>query len=161
MSLLGLHTFYSALLNGDPDAPLIMIYLMIINGIIYLINLQVMKKKQVINGEARGIQRRVETQGQGLRNIEIITFRVERYDQAGNRLSPIPVQMRARSFDGILHDGDWVEIKAKWKSGKTIKVSKLHNLTLNTTLKAKGLNGVAYWIFWIVVTAVLFFIMTA
>jgi hypothetical protein len=87
-------------------------------------------------GEARGVQQRTEQYGQNqLRTV--LTFRLERHDREGNRLSPIAVEMRGVSFEGVLHDGDWVSLSGTWRDG-TLRARKLQNLTNGATLRTKS-----------------------
>jgi hypothetical protein len=68
----------------------------------------------------------------------VLSFVLERYDKDGNRITPVPVEMRGRSFAGFLNEGDWVEVHAKWKKGKALRVSQVYNKTTESTVKAKG-----------------------
>ncbi|OPG05041.1 hypothetical protein B1L11_36315 [Microbispora sp. GKU 823] len=65
----------------------------------------------VIEGMARGVQTRTEQRGES-DYATVWTFRVERYDQAGNRAMLIPVEMRGRRFEGALSEGDWIQAEA-------------------------------------------------
>ncbi|MGY1636022.1 hypothetical protein ACI78V_05120 [Geodermatophilus sp. SYSU D00742] len=65
------------------------------------------------------------------------TFRVERYDSAGNRLPPTPVLMRGFSFNGALHDGDLVQVDAGGRPGETLEVDEVRNLTTNVVVRAR------------------------
>jgi hypothetical protein len=47
----------------------------------------------------------------------VITFRIEQYDAAGNRRAPVPVQLRAAGFDGVLSEGDEVRASGRWRDG--------------------------------------------
>jgi hypothetical protein len=78
-------------------------------------------------GEAREVRQRAESEG--AINWSISSFRVERYDQAGNRMQPVPVEMRATKFDGTLSEGDWVEIPGTWQPGQVMKPKRVNDLT--------------------------------
>jgi hypothetical protein len=64
-----------------------------------------------VRGVARGVQfRSPHEQG------TVVTFRVERYDAAGNRLAPVAVEYRGHSA-GHLGDGEEVEVLGRWARG--------------------------------------------
>src|SRR5436305_190599 len=62
--------------------------------------------------KVRGVARAVE-----LRSLpgqpERLVFRIDRYDAAGNRLTPIPIEM-GRYRRGMVSDGDEVEVVGRW-----------------------------------------------
>ncbi|MBU7028527.1 MAG: hypothetical protein HXS48_16455 [Theionarchaea archaeon] len=101
--------------------------------------IQVWKRgsKSTAAGEARGIQSRQEADLSGT-SWTVLSFVLERYDKNGNRLTPVPVEMRGRSFKGFLNEGDWVEVHGTLKKGKTLRVSQVYNKTTESTVKAKG-----------------------
>jgi hypothetical protein len=76
-----------------------------------------------IRGKVRGFQSRTETSGGGGNRPAVThtvwTFRLITFDDSGNELRPIPVEMRAVSFEGFLNDGDDIEIAGKWRAGST------------------------------------------
>jgi hypothetical protein len=89
----------------------------------------------VIEGQVHGVQSRTEQQGES--NYEAVwTFRVERYDEAGNRVLLVPVEMRGYAFEGAISEGDWVRAHGKMKNG-TLRASKVENLTTGAVVKAK------------------------
>jgi hypothetical protein len=65
------------------------------------------------------------------------SFRVDRYDKSGNRLPPVPVEMKGLQFDGSLSEGDWVEVPGAWKPGEVMKPTRFNNLTTGATIKSK------------------------
>ncbi len=68
--------------------------------------------RATVQGQVRGIQQRnCGEQGSGV----AWAFRIERYDQDGNRLQPIPAQMRGIAFEGSFSDGDEVIATGVWK----------------------------------------------
>lgn len=89
-----------------------------------------------VQGQVRGIQQRSESFGEG-GSMTIWTFRIERYDPSGNRLPPIPVQMRGISFEGSLSEGDEVRIFGSWKNG-TLHTERVENVTTGATVKTKS-----------------------
>ena len=82
-----------------------------------------------IVGQVSGLQRGSETNNWGTQIVW--SFKVERFDSSGNRLQPIPVEMRAKNIPGVLNEGDWVRIPGQWKPGDTLHPQGLHNLTTN------------------------------
>ncbi len=91
--------------------------------------------KASVQGQIRGIQQRSESMGEG--SVSVWTFRLERYDDSGNRMRPIPVQMRAASFDGSLHEGDEARAIGIWKAG-TLHTDQVDNLTTQSTVRARS-----------------------
>lgn len=91
----------------------------------------------VVEGQARGLQSRSELKGENYQQ-EIWNFRVERYDDAGNRVLLVPVEMRGRSFEGSISDGEWVRVHGRYKRG-TFRASVVDNLTTGATVRARGL----------------------
>ena len=47
----------------------------------------------------------------------LLKFRVEGRDEAGRPLPPVPVEIRGMEIQGLVADGDWVEIPASWRPG--------------------------------------------
>ena len=67
--------------------------------------------------------------------MEVWSFRVERYDASGNRLQPVPVEMKGERFDGSISEGDWVELPGDWKPGQVVNPSQVKNLTTGATVR--------------------------
>ncbi|BCI88014.1 hypothetical protein NIIDMKKI_32200 [Mycobacterium kansasii] len=71
----------------------------------------------------RGLARAVQQRSTGSRApVEVLQFRVERYDDSGNRLPRLQVEMRGTALlgsgiSGQLSDNDEVEVEGVWKSG--------------------------------------------
>lgn len=99
-------------------------------------------------GEARGVQTRSEQDPlTPERQFTVLTFRVERFDRAGNRLPPVAVQMRGRTFEGAISEGDWVEVAGAGPPSGTLHVDRVRNLTTAALIRAKGGDrSLAYWI---------------
>jgi plastocyanin len=92
-----------------------------------------------IRGQARTIQHRVEQDPWLARTSFIIwSFRVDRLDDQGNKLSPVPVEMRGRRIEGALVEGDWVEVPGKWRPGETLETKRIRNLSTGANVKARG-----------------------
>lgn len=88
-----------------------------------------------VEGQARGVQARVERRGDNAHQ-EVWTFRVERFDEAGNRVLLVPVEMRGLGFEGSIGDGDWVRVRGRRRRG-TFHAREVENLTTGATVRAK------------------------
>jgi len=78
-------------------------------------------------GEVREFRERREPEGP---NTWVIwSFRVERYDESGNQMQPVPVEIKGMKFEGTISDGDWVELPEPWKPGEVASPKKFDNLT--------------------------------
>jgi hypothetical protein len=103
-----------------------------------------------IIGEVRNLQERHEVDN-SQKSWTIWSFRIESFDKTGNRMQPVPVEMRGRAFQGMLNEGDQVEIRAKWRGGQTLRVSEVRNVTTGARVVAKkGGSGVPMWVWNIV-----------
>lgn len=90
----------------------------------------------------RGVQSRTEHPRES--DYETVwTFRIERYDEAGNRVLLVPVEMRGYSFEGAVSEGDWVRAYGKMKKG-SLHASRLENLTSGAGVKAKTVPKSCY-----------------
>jgi hypothetical protein len=94
-----------------------------------------------IRGTVRAFQARNETTYEStykgkIQWTQIVwTFRIERRDSHGNRLPPVPVEMRAYWFAGSLNDGDEIEVYGpNYREGTTIYATQLMNLTTRSTV---------------------------
>jgi hypothetical protein len=85
-------------------------------------------QRDEVVGQARGI-------ADHQRGAEIVwTFRVERYDAAGNRELLAPVEMRGYRFEGAIADGDWVRVRGPVKRG-TLRASQVENLSTGALIR--------------------------
>lgn len=94
----------------------------------------------VIWGEATAVQQRSlghETP------MEILTFRVQRYDSAGNRLTPVPVELGGGlqwgggRISGQVSDGDKVEVHGQWRGGN-LRAEKIINHTTGAHVEGRS-----------------------
>lgn len=93
-------------------------------------------QKDSIVGEAHNIQHRQEQEARS----EILTFRVERYDRDGNRLQPVPVEMRSYSITGFINEGDQVRVSGTWEGG-LLRAKRADNATTGAVVEAKTSAG--------------------
>jgi hypothetical protein len=92
-----------------------------------------------IVGRARAIQLRSQQDlwlGRGV--LERLTFRVERTDEAGNLLPPIPVEIRGARISGTISEGDWVEVRGRRRRDGTVRATRIQNLTTSETIRARN-----------------------
>lgn len=106
-----------------------------------------------VRGEVRNLQERQES-GAGDRSTNVRTFVVESYDAAGNRLPPVPVEMRGRGFQGVLSPGDTVEIAKKWREGQTLRVKKLRNVTTGGSVSVRRIDWLLLFIILFIIVVV-------
>src|SRR5207249_1610816 len=67
---------------------------------------------------------------------QVLTFRIEHYDQLGNRRDPVVVEMRGRSISGQIADGDEVEVGGRWRRG-VLQATKIRT-TSGATVSARS-----------------------
>jgi hypothetical protein len=91
-------------------------------------------------GEVRGLQQRSERAPFGPEGEmwTVVSFRLERFDEAGNRITPVPVELRGLRFTGTLNEGDWVEVEAQEHPGEAHRVEKVFDATTGTMVAALG-----------------------
>ena len=69
-------------------------------------------------------------------SYDVWRFRVEKKDSQGNYLPPVSVQMKGKTFEGFINEGDIVRIDKKWKEGQLLKPNKLFNVSGGIWIKA-------------------------
>ncbi|MEU9763279.1 hypothetical protein AB0D98_26905 [Streptomyces sp. NPDC047987] len=111
---------------------------------------------RVVEGQVHGVQLRTEQQRDA--SEAVWTFRIERYDDSGNRVQLIPAEMRGYRVEGSISDGDWVRGTGTMKSG-TFRMSEVENLTTGARVRAKGIPRIALVLFIIFFVAILAFIL--
>jgi hypothetical protein len=95
-----------------------------------------------IEGEVRGLEQRTERSSTSS-SSQVWTFRLDRFDNDGNRLRALPVQMRGRAFDGVISEGDYVEVTGKRKGG-VLNARSVYNVTTDSTVTAKRPSRLSY-----------------
>lgn len=92
--------------------------------------------KNIVVGTVGGFQSRTEPSGNWSKTVW--TFRIERFDAEGNRLPPIPVEMKAYKISGFVTDGDRVSVKISgWKAGKLLSPKSFYNETTQSAVTEK------------------------
>jgi hypothetical protein len=92
-------------------------------------------------GQVRGVARNIQTR-RTQDEQEILALRVDRYDESGNRLTPVAVEYRGYT-GGQISDGEEVEAHGRWSSG-TLRANKILNLSTSSEIRgvSKGLRVV-------------------
>ena len=75
------------------------------------------RRRGKLVGEARQIQLSPEQDGLGAASV--LRFRVDRYDNDGNRKAPVAVELRGKSIRGSIQEGDWVEVQGRPRRNST------------------------------------------
>lgn len=92
-----------------------------------------------IEGEAWRVSIR-EERGTSLADhhapVYIWSFQIERFDPDGDRLTPVSVEVRARSLEGTLSDGDKVRVVGRLVPGRILKTKRFVNVTTGATIGA-------------------------
>ncbi len=78
-------------------------------------------------GNVADLRQRIETHRR-LPTIQIVNFRLERYDERGNRLQPVPVELRGITITGHIANGERVQVEGKYHNG-TLYTDLVKNVT--------------------------------
>ena len=120
----------------------------------------------------RGTARNVKQSTEGGQNSPVIlSFRIERHDPNGDRMAPIPVELRSNmmsgSIIGVLSDGDEVRVAGEWKQG-TLSVNTVRNLTTGADVRIRPMDTASKiavfafcTVFALIVGAMLFVVITS
>ena len=92
-------------------------------------------QRGVVTGVVRALQERGDERGR------VMSFRVEQHDPEGRAVQVVPVEIRGLSLHGFLTEGDWVEIRRRWKPGKTLRPRVIRNLSTGGEFRSKGRLG--------------------
>ena len=101
-------------------------------------------KEAPIEGQVRGLQTRTEPLGNASHRT-VWSFRIERFDTAGNLELLVPVEMRGISFKGSLTEGDRVRVLSGRQKGGTLVASKVRNETTGAVVEARDVPRVVKW----------------
>jgi hypothetical protein len=91
-------------------------------------------RKRMVVGVARGCQARQDT------NSQILTFRLDRFDDAGRPLPSLQVEMRGMSLKGYVNDGELIEVPGEWPPGSLLEPQRVRNLTTNSWVEVRGMS---------------------
>jgi hypothetical protein len=97
-----------------------------------------------VRGTARSVQLRTSE------SESVLSFRVEQYDAAGDRVQPVGVELQMYR-SGQLSDGEEVDVRGRWKRG-TLQADRVVNRTTGAHVK-----GISRWVRYIAATVVLIF----
>jgi FHA domain len=87
------------------------------------------------SGSVRGIARAVATR-RGENDRSLLAFRVDRYDDSGNRLPSVAVELRGHR-QGAVNEGEEVEVTGTYKRG-TLVAQRIVNLSTNAEIRGAG-----------------------
>jgi FHA domain len=85
----------------------------------------------------RGVARNVQVRRSARDSREILAFRVDRYDEAGNRVDAVAVEFRGY-MGGQVSEGDEVDVRGKWSRG-TVRAKEVTNVSTNSEIR--GVSG--------------------
>jgi hypothetical protein len=121
--------------------------------------------KKSIRGLVRGFQSRTESWTRALDKVSVSrtvwTWTVADFDENGNPLPQVPVEMKAKLFKGFVADGHDVEIAEAYRPGVVCRPSRVYNHSTQSWVTGRGSGGVAMTLFVVlIVLGVIMFIMT-
>jgi hypothetical protein len=101
-------------------------------------------EQDLVAGTARDVRFRTEIRGGGshgsgggatsIQSRSILTFRIER-----DATAPVPVELRGLNIDGVIADGDLVEVAGPARPGRVLKASTVVNRTTGVPVVARGM----------------------
>ena len=94
----------------------------------------------VVRGFKESRQAKTGFQHPAMRNLDMIvwTFQLERHSETAERLDPIPVEMRGKSFSGFINEGNVVGLYEKTWQGGIVRPWRVYNVTFKEDIKAWG-----------------------
>ena len=92
----------------------------------------------VVEGQARDVQARSDTDWFTKTEKAVLAFRVQRFDELGNLERLVPVEMRGMAFEGSVHDGDRVRVTGRYRQ-EILRAKKIENLDDGSVITARGL----------------------
>ena len=97
-------------------------------------------RRGALQGVARDVQLRTEQyqSAQSQETEQVLTFHIDRVDDAGGTLPPIPVEMRGRHLRGSVNDGDWIDVGDNWHEGDLLQPRAVLNLSTGVRVRARG-----------------------
>ncbi len=91
-----------------------------------------------LSGEVHGLQGYAKITENGWR------FRLQCYDDAGNPLTPLPVEIPIGKDKGGLFEGDRVEVYGEWQGGTGVRASRIRNLATGIVTEAAHFKVVVW-----------------
>jgi len=100
------------------------------------------------HAQVRGVARAIQHRSDG--GASVLSFRVERYDRSGNRLPPVPIELRGPQLSGQLSEGEEVAVTGKWRHG-TIRAHTIVNITTAAHIRVSSWRNLspaakAWWV---------------
>jgi hypothetical protein len=104
-----------------------------------------------VDGQARAVERLAPT---ATEPRTVLSFRLERFSEAGDYEVVADVEMRGISITGSLRDGDHVTVlDAAYEDG-TLVAKKVKNETTGAVVEARGWSSLRKWVAGIFVGAI-------
>lgn len=88
----------------------------------------------------QGVARAIELRHEPNRKTDVLAFRVDRYDASGNRLVPVPVELRGLAFSGKVSEGEEVLVSGAWRRG-TLRATHIVNVTTGADIHQETFFG--------------------
>jgi hypothetical protein len=99
--------------------------------------------KNAMSNDLQGVVRGFKESKQsasGFNNMRlediVWTFQLERHGETGERLDPIPVEMRGKYFSGFINEGNVVRLYEKSWQGGIVRTKRVHNVTFKEDIMA-------------------------
>jgi hypothetical protein len=91
-------------------------------------------------GEVRNLDKYQEQGGLNFQRwFQVLTFRVDRRDSAGNLQQSVSVRLRGQRIVGNVKEGDRVEVKGRPGRDGVVRVTSFRNLTTQSIVTGRGL----------------------